>query len=55
MRRTANGRAVPPLPGAPIKPEATAPTPPPQTTTRQLRKINRANRMIPVGVGFRLQ
>jgi len=55
MRRTANGRAVPPLPGAPIKPEATAPATTPQITARQLRKINRANRMIPVGVGFRLQ
>ena len=55
MRRTANGRAVRPLPGAPIRPDAPALTTTPQTTARQQRKMTRANRMIPVGMGFRLQ
>jgi len=55
MRRTANGRPVRPLPGAPIKPEAPALTTTPQTTDAQQRKVRRSTRMIPVGMGFRLQ
>jgi len=55
MRRTANGRAVPTLPGAPLRPDAPALTATPQTTEAQQRKVRRSTRLIPIGMTFRLQ
>jgi hypothetical protein len=55
MRRTANGRPVRPLPGAPLRPDVPALTTTPQTSDAQQRKVRRSTRLIPMGMTFRLQ
>jgi hypothetical protein len=55
MRRTANGRPIRPLPGAPIRLDAPAGPNTPQTSERQQRKVRRSTRLIPIGMSFKLQ
>jgi len=55
MKRTANGRPIRPLPGAPIRLDAPAGPETPQTSERQQRKVRRSTRMIPISMSFRMQ
>jgi len=55
MRRTANGRPIRPLPGAPVQLDAPAGSDTPQTSERQQRLVRRSTRLIPISMSFRMQ